>query len=775
MPARNYTFGGRIRKKEKKDPQDWVKLPLKRMAFIYQRLSTTEQKKNSLYSIERQDALYDLAKKDGYKASLSPEQIEAIKKSKDYKGYFVDGQIFVEQRDLGVSGTLDKEHRIGLANMIDMIEKDMVESVYVVEISRISRDQTLISGLAFGELCKAHNVIIVTPVMRLNLNNDMHMRIYRYEIDRAAEELKSLKFRLHGARDMKARHGYYAGGSIPPGYILDTDEFIDGKRNPNYQKYKIYEPHAKVVRLIFDQLKLPGTSPKTVAIYCKQNGIVFPPFPDDIANIPANVQSFAKSRKNPDGSYPISMKRISSIAQNPAYIGWWIWGGEVISKNNHPAIVDEETFWAVQEKFTTRARPIRGEPLLLAGLLFCVKHEPPRRMICCRTKDQKCYYRCRDRNYEETCVMLTARILDEPISELVLSKCRFPQYADRVLKQLKQEYEQAKAEAMRYRREYQRLTREIENLKQNLARTRTPDQVDMILEMIEEKMRKREELSKVENQPIGRVISAADVRTVEQFLSNLSKKWPKIPDRFKNELLTILLRCIYIDHDAESVHAWVVWRTGLMQELIIYRPFIDTRRRWTKEEEEILYKHYQDASVKELLQLLPGREWSGIRKHANLLGLKRSEEAKIRELLTDVNKNNYYSEEEDQVIHDFFAFRITESELYERLSHRSWDSINMRARKLGYSFRQRKSKIQWKLVSETMLTQEEVLEMVTQGNRCPWAGAILLMCACRTQEAHQEKAPHGGQAISLLAWAISPLPLAPPGLWCDEERGTGDA
>jgi hypothetical protein len=111
-------------------PEDLVRLPLQRQPFIYQRLSTHEQRKKNLWSLEMQEALIEQAKADGYR----------------------DDQIVVERRDLGISGTKGKDDRPGLAAMIQAIEADAVEAVYVVHISRISRDQTLIGGRVRGTL-----------------------------------------------------------------------------------------------------------------------------------------------------------------------------------------------------------------------------------------------------------------------------------------------------------------------------------------------------------------------------------------------------------------------------------------------------------------------------------------------------------------------------------------------------------------------------------------------------------------------------------------------
>jgi DNA invertase Pin-like site-specific DNA recombinase len=101
------------------EPGDLVRLPLTRQAFVYQRLSTHEQRKKSLWSLEMQEALIAQAQADGYR----------------------DDKIVVERRDLGISGTKGKDQRPGLAAMIQAIEADAVEAVYVVHISRISRTQ----------------------------------------------------------------------------------------------------------------------------------------------------------------------------------------------------------------------------------------------------------------------------------------------------------------------------------------------------------------------------------------------------------------------------------------------------------------------------------------------------------------------------------------------------------------------------------------------------------------------------------------------------------
>ncbi len=693
-PPLDSSFGGRVRLK-KDDETPSVELPCERMAFIYQRLSTTEQKKNSRYSLERQDDLERIAIENGYRSVLTREQVDALRKEADYPGHYINGQIIVEGRDLGVSGTKGQEERAGLAHLIELIEADRVESVYVVEISRISRDQTLITGLQFGELCREHNVIIVTPSMRLNLRDEMHMRMYRYEIDRAAEELKSIRSRMHGAKVMKARHGYHVGNSIPSGFVIDREEHLpDGSLNPYYQKYKIFEPHAKVVHTIFRMLAEPGAYLRGVALECRRRGITFSRLPDDLQAIKSNAASFARTKPNPDGSYPITVGRLESIVSNPAYIGWFIWAGEVISKDNHPAIIDEETFWAVQKKRGRkgfRQNEIH-ETLPLAGLLYCANHPSPRRITSGNARDRdRAQYHCRNEDAEGHCLHIAAYILEEPTAEFIVQQCSFTGYADEILRRLTDEHAEAKERVAANKREFQRIVGEIENLKANLSRTRTPEQVDLMLGLIDEKMKEKERLTAMDSQPIGRVLSEAEVRTVHEFLANLKSGWPDMTDTAKNTFLSLLLERIDIQHNASFITARIMWRTGLQQAIRIERPFVDNRKEWTKDEDDLVRAHYASMPIKRLCALLPGRTWKAIRLRGRILGINRIAKA-------DLTRSNPrpYTEAEDQVIRDFYAFNITREEMHARLGHHTEDSIYCRAAKLG--FRRRKRFVKWTVV-----------------------------------------------------------------------------
>ncbi len=664
-------FRGRVHPPQTQESS--VALPCRRVAFVYQRLSTTEQKKNSIYSLERQDDLARLAREDGY-----PEQL-----------------IYVERRDLGISGTLGQAKRPGLAFLIRSIEEDQVESIYVIEISRISRDQTLLDGYQFGELCKVHGVIIVTPNIRLNLRDELHMRMYRYMLDHAAEELKTLRFRFQSAKEMKARHGYYTSGSIPPGYILDARITLeDGTTNPNAQKFLPYEPHARIIRILFQELAKPHTTIKCVALWSQQERILLPPFPEELSKTKVNALGFARSRSDADGSYPITASRLGSIAHNPAYIGWFIWGGQVLARNNHPAIIDEETFWRVQEKFNRKnVLPLRSpRPLLLTNLLQCGMHQPSRRITSSNNPiGAQSFYRCANKNEAQSCLHLNANLLDKAVETLVLTQCSFTAYADRVIQSLMADQERAKAKHAAAEREYLRLEKEIESLKANLAATRLPEQVDAMLEQIESILQQKARLAAQESSPLGRVLSAAEVGTIRDFLTNLDTQWTILTTELKNTFLTLLLERIIVRHDSEDITALIIWRTGVRQEIRISVNQFARVQRWTSDENRFLSEHYCRLSPRDLCQHLSGRTWQSIQKQAALLGITASE--KRRNSYRDTKP---FTTTEDEILRAGFRNSLSELELLAQLPGRFPGTLQRRARKLGLV---KKPVVQWEFVT----------------------------------------------------------------------------
>jgi DNA invertase Pin-like site-specific DNA recombinase len=633
-----------------------------------------------------QDALREQAKADGY----------------------CEDQIIVERRDLGISGTKGREERPGLAALIQAIEAEAVEAVYVVHISRISRDQTLIDGLEFGELCKQHGVLIVMPTMRLNLRDSMHMRLYRQEIERAADEIELLKMRLGGPKRHKALSGRFDGRSVAPGYLVDHQA-----QSETYERYVVYPPHAEVVRLIFQAVLAAGT-PTRAAHWPRDHGIIVPNFGPDIPRAEVQRSSLVRHThpQHGPGGFRITPSLVQSVATNPVYLGWWLVEGRVVSTDNHPPLIEEETFLLAQQVLAEHGRGARArggarsaEPQLLSGLLWCARHDVPRRMGGSVNRGAG-RYQCDD-DYahgqaDHHCTMLDARVLDEPITDVILRRCRFTEHAEAVLAQLEVEADTTREEARRRQRERRRLQEEVDTLKQNLALTRTPEHVSLIFEQIDRRMERLQELAYTEPGQARRVLSAAQVATVRAFLADLRTGWDHQPPGLRHEFVRLILDRVVITAARDHLEATIIWRTGVQQHLWIERPLLwrSGKVPWTEAENAWLRTHYATATVDTLQAHFPQRTYTAIRRHAEELGLPRPQRGRPKP------KGASWTEADKAVLRAYALGGISNAELCAQLPGRSWDAIEKQSQVLG--LRKGTKPVYYQVIADT-------LEMISEG------------------------------------------------------------
>jgi DNA invertase Pin-like site-specific DNA recombinase len=652
------------RKKETKlDPLKLTQLPHEKLAVVYQRLSRQEQVENSIWSLKAQDALYDLAKEHGY-----PDEL-----------------IHMEKRDLGVSGTLNQDQREGLAYLMSLVAQDKVESVYIVESSRLYRDQTLINAYTLAELLKKHNVIIITSRMRLNLNDKMHMRMFRIEMERSADELDMMRERLGGALQRKAKAGFYTGGQIPLGYILDTEKYLSNRKtNPNYNKIKPYPPHAEIIKEIFHRLYHDGLSPHSLALAFYLEGKIIPEFDPSAQEIAKGRTGLSRTKKVP-GGYAILPSLIRGIITNPVYIGWWVRGGEVISTDNHEPLIDEDVFWAVFERFqgdnnhARRGKAAYTEPLPLSWLLYCVDHGGEQHVDACTARKS---YQC-DGLYNIGVeggkhFYVPAYVLDDPVREFVVSQCSYSEYADGVLKRLEDEREQQAMRADRLRKQRSKLEEEIETLQGNLAYTKSQEQVQLIFEEIDKRKRELKLLSQQEGSSPPKTLSSKEIGLVRDFLTNISQYWDRMPDELKNRFLRLVLDRILISYEEQS-HSFkttICWRTGLKQEIKIYHPSWRKEGDWTEPEILLLKKLWAYEPRETILKALPDHTWTAIRTKAKRLGLRREMKTRIGE------KRRTWKPEEDEVVRKYYAGKLSLAEAIANIE-RAPDAIWSRARSLG--------------------------------------------------------------------------------------------
>ena len=221
-------LGGRLVKKInplKAERFDWKQQAHSKLVFLYMRFSTQEQREQNAYSLERQEGLKKLAATNGAKPEFTSEEIAAIKSKPTYPGWYKDGQIIVEERDLiGISGQKGQESRAGFAHLIASIERDLIGAVYAVDVTRLFRDEFLIMPTQFAKLCYDKLVFVITESAVFDMSDDMQRRVFIMQAEYAAQELAMIQSRLGGSRRAKSRSGRYAGDPVPVGYVVLPDQ-----------------------------------------------------------------------------------------------------------------------------------------------------------------------------------------------------------------------------------------------------------------------------------------------------------------------------------------------------------------------------------------------------------------------------------------------------------------------------------------------------------------------------------------------------------------------
>src|SRR3989442_8299252 len=94
----NDTIRRRFKARDEEPAGGPVRLTHTRDAWVYKRLSTHEQRKHNIWSLKQQDELEEMARREGYAAPLTAEEVALLKAAPDFEGRYVNGQVHVEER-----------------------------------------------------------------------------------------------------------------------------------------------------------------------------------------------------------------------------------------------------------------------------------------------------------------------------------------------------------------------------------------------------------------------------------------------------------------------------------------------------------------------------------------------------------------------------------------------------------------------------------------------------------------------------------------------------
>lgn len=365
-----------------------------KITALYLRLSREDEQNGESNSISNQRAmLTDYAKKNGFK----------------------DVRIFIDD---GVSGATF--NRDGFQSMLDLIERDMVSTVIVKDMSRFGRNY-----LEVGQLTEIvfpqHNVRLIAIADGVDSDKgEDDFTAFRNVINELY--LKDLSRKLRSSLRIKSKQGFSIGHP-PLGYRRDPDE---------PKRWIVDEESAEIVRHIYD-LRIRGTSINDIATILKRAKILTP------AAYAAKKGYKNPSIKNQRDECLWETNTVRQILGNRAYIGDVI-NFRTYSKsyklkarlNNapenweihegvHEPIIERQVFDDVQRTFgnTKYRKPKHIEKNMFAGYLYCSDCGAHLNYKYTHDNPDNHYFSCRNKRANNGLCAKTHHIRVDTIIEIV--------------------------------------------------------------------------------------------------------------------------------------------------------------------------------------------------------------------------------------------------------------------------------------------------------------------------------------------------------------------
>ncbi len=608
------------------------RIPLDRPATLLGRLSDPQQMRDSVQSMAEFADLVRLARQDGIHIELSQQEVErrlgALQRGEpDAVRYWVDGQLKVDLRDLGISGRLGPEKRPALADVMAELSRgeapDVTGTIYLSSegVSRLSRDQDRIVGPQLIKLMKKANCRLRTPYAIFNPRIEADAKELREKFEDAARESQHLQKDHFGPKiRAKAEKGEHVGIQVPPGFIIEIKDYkTNGAKI--FGRWLPYSPHADVdIKILEEYVRQQGSKYKAAQVL---RGLVFPFFPPELKWMETR-SSLRNCLKNDEG-YIITPEVIDGLAGQLALIGIWKWA-DIFKENNHKPVVPVDLFLEAYALHNQRGGKPRGraayyEPLDWDGLLCCLNHETPRH-ISGHSSDGT--WVC-DRDYHNSigpyCFKIDHRIISQPLTTEFLKCLDLRSYAREVFDELQTRSMTVEAEeAMRKHRETQ-LRNRLSNL-ENYLGSADPELEENYRRQIKQV---KADLRALQQKPLPAPVTVADIDRVQHFLENLGDEWQKLSSSLRNRLLKLLVDRVEIVYHRGHIQATVIWKIGFRQKIDIeWVPGSSPRERyWTDEEDNLLQTLWPTSSKEVLLATFPDRNWRGIQGRARRLGLMR--------------------------------------------------------------------------------------------------------------------------------------------------------
>jgi hypothetical protein len=590
-------------------------LPTDKKIAQYVRQSTVRQTKHNRQSTAMQDE--DLRKrllKMGWK----------------------DADILKFDKDQGKSGQKTIDERVDMNDLYRRIGTCEVGAVACYDPSRLFRDLTRVQYITFVHQCEQHHIPIITWNQIYWTGNRRESQALIEKFEEAANYIdetvhgKLLPAKRRAIEEDKS-HG---GHAVPVGFVLAEEE-IDHERTRKY--YLPYEPHAELVRWLYRRYRELNGNLGRLLHELRSIGFMFPAF-SGIKKIPHMGLPFDEQRKG----YIIKTRDgLTSILTNPAYIGWYVYNGVVVSRQAHAPIVSHVDFAYARARLAPT--DLNGEPNENKPQVNRRSYKTERKALLegVIASDGLPVYAIASRG-----AYVARNNAGDHSTELVVPIARIDQaFAGAVralLLHLEHRHEQGIEDSLYARlNELQQqqaeatvsFEKQLENLNKGIREAELARRVALqeeyeqgVREATQQLKRLHSARESLQAKTQQAESEEAQLEECKSLLDVALRRWDSLPFERQQRFVQLLVSKVNI-HDA-TPHI-------LRIDIIMHEPFNYTlyghmfRQRgsmvpWEEAELETLKRLYKHADRLEILQSLPTRTWVSIVGQASLLHLQRA-------------------------------------------------------------------------------------------------------------------------------------------------------
>jgi site-specific DNA recombinase len=263
------------------------------------------------------------------------EAAEAYVKSQAHEGWHCLPNLY---DDGGFSG--GSMERPAIQRLLAEIRARRIDVVVVYKVDRLTRSLSDFAKLV--ELFDAHGVSFVSVTQAFNTTTSMGRLTLNVLLSFAQFEREVTGERIRDKIAASKKKGIWMGGVVPLGYRAEA------------RALHIVEEHAAIIHTVFARY-LELASASTLKRSLDDAGIIMPERIDG-----------ARRRT---GGKPFSRGHLYAILANPIYVGRLV-HRKLVHEGQHPAIIDQATFDAVQAKLASNHHAQRQQRLASDHLLL---------------------------------------------------------------------------------------------------------------------------------------------------------------------------------------------------------------------------------------------------------------------------------------------------------------------------------------------------------------------------------------------------------------------